>query len=193
MKSIVNNFPISEEEYKELDRSFGQLCNYAAWQLLKKNAKNNHTDDVEDIIQELKMSLITAGSYFKRQTYINSCFNTAYKYVSDPFTRSVLKRLKRLWRNRTRHGANKQKFGLLQESILDSIINKFVSEDKRPNKYKILKIDNDFAIYCKSIAWNAQKSMGKKITKEKSWRSGLVSLSEFDFLGGTRDVAPLVY
>jgi hypothetical protein len=193
MRSIVNNFPITEDEYIELDSQFGQLCHYAAWQLLKKNTKNNHTDEIEDIAQELRLSLITAGSYYKRQLFIEASLKIAEDFITDQFSLCVLQELNRLWSNRTRHGANKQKFGLLQESLLESLINKFVPEDKRPNKHKILKIDSKFATYCKAIAWNAQKSMGKRITKEKSWRSGLVSLSEFDFLGGTRDVAPLVY
>jgi hypothetical protein len=31
---------------------------------------------------------------------------------------------------------------------------------------------------------NAQKSLGKKITREKGIRTGMVSLSEYDYLGG---------
>jgi len=33
--------------------------------------------------------------------------------------------------------------------------------------------------------WNQQRSMGKKITREKPLRAGMVSLSSFDYLGGT--------
>jgi hypothetical protein len=45
-------------------------------------------------------------------------------------------------------------------------------------------MDSKFATYCKAITWNAQKSLGKKITREKSIRTGMVSLSEYDYLGG---------
>ena len=41
-------------------------------------------------------------------------------------------------------------------------------------------IDTKFSTYCKAIVWNGQKSLGKKITREKSVRNGVVSLSEFD-------------
>jgi hypothetical protein len=76
------------------------------------------------------------------------------------------------------------RFGNLsrQEKILDRIINKFVPKEHRPKKDAPLKIDSKFTTYCKAIVWNGQKSMGKKITREKSIRSGMVSLSEFDFL-----------
>jgi hypothetical protein len=37
MKVIQNSFPVTEEEYLILDGKFGELCEYQAWQLLKKN------------------------------------------------------------------------------------------------------------------------------------------------------------
>jgi len=55
-------------------------------------------------------------------------------------------------------------------------------EGERPDRFAPLSIDSKFATYCKAIVWNGQKSMGKKITREKSIRSGMVSLSEFDYL-----------
>jgi hypothetical protein len=62
-------FKINSEEFKELEEKFGQLCLYASWQLMSNNSRNNHQLDVEDIKQELLMSVIRAGSYYKRQTY----------------------------------------------------------------------------------------------------------------------------
>ena len=91
--------------------------------------------------------------------------------------------LQNLWNNRTRHGANRQKFGPIQEKLLDELIKKYVPKDIRPSKTESLKIDTKFSTYCKAIVWNGQKSMGKKITREKAIRSGLVSLSEYDYLG----------
>ena len=63
------------------------------------------------------------------------------------------------------------------------LIKKYVPKDIRPSKTESLKIDTKFSTYCKAIVWNGQKSMGKKITREKAIRSGLVSLSEYDYLG----------
>ncbi len=183
MQNITTNFPISNEEYLDLEKAFGQLTKYASWQLLRKNAKNNHTDDFEDINQELIMSLIRAGSYYKRQVYIEQCFEVAKKYVKDQFICKLLEGLENLWRNRTRHGANRQKYGEYQEDLLYRIVKKFVPPSERPKKNSPLKIDNKFATYCKAIAWNAQKSLGRKITKEKSIRAGIASLSDFDYLG----------
>ena len=182
MKSICENFPISDEEYMSLEKEFGQLTKFASWQLLRKNAKNNHTDDFEDINQELVMSLIRAGSYYKRQIYIEKCFEISKSYVNDIFMLKLLEELEDLWRNRTRHGANKQKFGAYQENLLYRIIKKFVPSIYRPKKNSPLNIDSKFSTYCKAIAWNAQKSLGRKITKEKNIRSGMASLSDFDYL-----------
>lgn len=183
MKGICDNFPISDQEYTDLEKSFGQLAKYASWQLLRKNAKNNHTDDFEDINQELVMSLIRAGSYYKRQIYIEQCFVAAKKHVHDIFIMKLLEGLESLWRNRTRHGANRQKYGAHQEELLYRIVKKLVPSHERPKKNAPLKIDSKFATYCKAIAWNAQKSLGRKITKEKTIRSGIASLSDFDYLG----------
>ena len=181
--SMFESFQITNQEYLELDSKFGQLCHYAAWQLLKKNAKNNHTDELEDIAQELRMAIIRAGVYYKRQVYICDCFRSVFKHVKDPFTRKVIDELVELWDNRTRHGANRRKFGLYQEKILGHIVERHVPAKDRPDRSASLRIDTKFITYCKAITWNCQKSMGKKITREKSWRTGLVSLSEFDYLG----------
>lgn len=183
MQGICNNFPVTEQEFMVLDDKFGQLCNYAGWQLIKKNTKNNHTEDHEDIAQELRISLIRAGSYYKRQVYIESCLSLCKKYAKGKMLKKVVAQLDNLWNNKTRHGAGKQKFGPHQEFILEQMVQKIVPEKERPSKDAPLVFDNKFNTYCKAITWNAQKSMGKKITKDKGWRTGMVSLSEFDYLG----------
>lgn len=185
MKKIVNDFPITEEEFMILDEKFGALAHYAAWQLKKKNSNNNHTDEQEDVAQDLRIALLRAGSYYKRQTYIENCFESLQKNLKDTFLKKILCQLVDLWNNRTRHGANRQKFGEYQEKIMERLILKNVKRDERPQKDAPLKMDTKFVTYCKQIIWNQQKAIGKKITREKSWRNGLVSLSEFDFLGST--------
>ena len=182
MLEIAHNFPITESEFYDLDKKFSKLCWCAAHELKKKNTNKNYLDDAEDIKQELQMSMLRAGSYYKRQVYIEKCFEIAKKYVRDKFVAKVLFELEELWQNRTRHGANRQKYGAFQEKILDKIVRKFVPKDQRPRKDAPLKIDSKFTTYCKAIIWNGQKSMGKRITREKSIRSGMVSLSEFEFL-----------
>jgi hypothetical protein len=184
MKDICLSYRINENEYSELESKFGKLCFYAAHQLKKKNSRNNYTDDIEDISQELQLSILRAGSYYKRQLYIEKCLELAKEYAQDPFLMHIIGELEHLWANRTRHGANRQKFGKYQEQLLEKIVRKVVPRDQRPCKKEELKIDSRFATYCKAIMWNSQKSMGKKITREKSIRSGQVSLSEFDYLGG---------
>ena len=184
LENIVNAFPVTSDEFKVLDSKFGNLCHYAAWQLKKKNSNNNYTNDPEDDVQELRIALIRAGSYYKRQTYIEDCLEILDRHVDDDFVKLIVLQLKQLWEDRRRHGANRQKFGEFQEAILEKLIRKYVPIELRPQKTNSLRVDTKFVTYCKQIIWNAQKSLGKQITKEKSWRSGLVSLSEFDYLGG---------
>lgn len=182
MREIIHDFPITEKEFLELDKKFSKLCWCAAHELKRKNSNNNYIDDAEDIKQELQMSMLRAGSYYKRQIYIEKCLAVAKKYADDKFVFKIVQELENLWSNRTRHGANRQKFGKHQENLLDKIVRRMVPKEEQPFKDAPLKIDSKFATYCKAIVWNGQKSMGKKITREKSIRSGMVSLSEFDYL-----------
>lgn len=184
MKNICQSFPITTAEYDHLTKCFGKLCYYAAHQLEKKNTKNNYTDDFEDINQELQLSIIRAGSYYKRQIYIEKCLSMVNQFNCDFFMGKIINKLSDLWTNRTRHGANRQKFGNKQEKMLDLIVKSIVPKKDRPDRHAKLKVDTKFSTYCKAIIWNGQKSMGKKITREKSIRSGQVSLSEYDYLNG---------
>ena len=182
---IFNNFKISDEEYAELDCKFGQLCYFVAQDLKRKNSKNNFTDEIEDIAQDLRWSLSRAGVYTKRQKYIEDSLSVIKQYVKNSFVKMVIEELEGLWDERTKHGANRQKFGFWQEQILDTLLTKYVPEDKRPNKESKLNIDEKFSRYCKAIIWNQSKNLGKKITKERNIRNQCVSLSEFDFLADT--------
>lgn len=183
LERIVNKFPVTEDEYDKLNTKFGDLCEYAAWQLYKKNSKNNHTDDQSDIAQDLRIALLRAGSYYKRQVYIEDCLELCGEYADDGFLKLMIEELQQLWKNKTRHGANRQKFGPHQEEILEKITITAVPGKQRPSKIAPLRMDSKFNTYCKAITWNAQKAMGKKITREKAIRQGQVSLSEFDYLG----------
>lgn len=181
MLDICTTYRITEDEFKELDKRFGKLCWHASHELKNKNTRNNYTDDPEDINQELQISMLRAGSYYKRQIYIEKCLAASKNHAKDTFLVSVIVELENLWSNRTRHGANRQKFGKYQEQLLQKIVKTLVPKKERPDQNAPLKIDAKFATYCKSIVWNSERSMGKKITREKSIRSGQVSLSEYDF------------
>ena len=184
MSSITERFPITETDYQLLEDQFEDLCNYQSWQLIRKNSRNNHTNDQEDVAQEMRIALLEAGSYYKRQTYIESCLKACKEFSQDKFINSIIEELWFLWKNKTRHGARRQKFGLYQENLLDKLVLKIVPEDKRPNPNQPLKLNTEFRNYAKSVTWNRQKNIGKRITREKSIRTGLVSLSEYDYLSG---------
>ena len=185
MQKICKEWKVTDEEYFQLEEQFGKLCQKQAWILLGKNYRNNHTEDQVDIAQEMRLAMIRAGSYYKRQIYIEKCLELCLFYAKDDFVKSVVDNLQDLWNNKTRHGANRQKFGPHQEEILTKLVKKLVPKRDRPDKQAPLKIDQHFITYCKAITWNAQKSLGKKITREKVLRSNQVSISEFDYLSST--------
>lgn len=188
-RSIFRSFPLSEKEYGDLEQKFGDLCKFQSWQLRRNNVNNNPGFDLDDYIQDQRMALLTAGCYYKRQVYIESCLAVLEKYVVDSFMKHLLCELKKLWKQRKRHGANRQKFGEHQEKLLARLVRQAVPRRFWPKKNRPLTIDKEFVTYCKSITWNKKKALGRKITKERSFRSGLVSLSDFDFLAGTREAA----
>lgn len=184
LQTVMNNFPVSSEEYERLEKNFLKLCHHQAWTLLGMNWKNNCSDEQEDILQDLKIAMLKACCYYKRQTYIQNCLAILKKYVKDPLVFKVIEELDDLWFNRKRHGANRQKFGEYQERIMEEMVQKHVPYSERPDKRAALIVDKQFKTYCKQITWNEIKQKGKKITKEKFWRFGMVSLSEFDYLNG---------
>lgn len=180
---IFQMFKINADEFKELEEKFGQLCLYASWQLISNNSRNNHQLDVEDIKQELLMAVIRSGSYYKRQTYIESSFETLERHIPEEgIFKKLFDSLKDLWKNKTHHGAYRRKFGDPQEEILEKLVKKFVPSDERPDINLRLSINIKFIVYTKQIIWNAARHVGKKITKEKTIRVGQVSLSEHEHL-----------
>lgn len=179
-ENICKEWFISTDEYELLEKEFGKLIEYQSWDLIKRNTKSNFTDDQTDIAQQLRIAMMKAASYYKRQLYIESCLDLCEKYCKK--TDKTIKLLKSLWDDRTKHGANKQKFGPKEEKMLYKLLHKNVPLIEHPNKFKKLKIDSKFSTYCKQITWNEQKTMGKKITREKNIRENSVSLSEYDFM-----------
>lgn len=185
MQKICKEWRVTEQEYFDLEKQFGRLCEKQAWVLLQKNCKNNHTDEQTDVAQEMRVAMIRAGSYYKRQMYIQKCLKVCHEYAYDKgkFIRYLWASLADLWKNKTRHGANRQKFGPPQEELLTKLVRKIVPKSEWPDKKAPLPLTPEFFTYCKSITWNAQKALGKKITREKVIRSQMASLSEFDYLG----------
>lgn len=183
LENITNNFPITNEEYELMDSKFGNLCYYAAWQLKKKNSQNYFSQDPlgEDDVQDLRIALLRAGSYYKRQTYIVNCLESLSSHVVDPLSVEMSAFLSKMWKNR-RQGGTGKRFGKYHEEILDRLVYKNVPKKHRPDRDAPLVLDATFATYCKQIIWNAQKSLGKKITRDKSVSTGMVSLSEYDYL-----------
>jgi hypothetical protein len=184
MINISQNFPITSEEYEILEKKFGKLTYYASWQLLRKNTNNNHYFEIEDFQQEFMMAVMRAGSYYKRQNFIQKSFAAIEKHAKNGFSKIMVEELKKLWSLRTRHGANRQKFGPYQEKILDGLVKMCVAKNEQPSMNDPLVFDTKFIIYAKQILWNASKHSGRKITKIKQISANQVSITDFDYLVG---------
>jgi len=182
MNLISKNFPITAEEYETLNKKFGKLCYYASWQLSRKNSNNNHDYEIEDFQQELMISVLRAGSYYKRQCYIENSFSAVNENTKNKTILKKLNTIYNLWLNRTKHGANRQLFGIPEEKILEKLVNLTTVKKSKPQKNAGLIMDSKFDTYAKQILWNAQRSLGKKISKERPIRTRQVSLLDFDYL-----------
>src|ERR1700677_2960542 len=161
----IDPFAVTNEEYNILMKKFQDYIHFISWQLIRANVKNNHTDEEEDITQQLYIAVLRTVRYYKRQVYIESCFEVIEKYAKDHFSKSLLLELMILWSDRKKHGAHTKKFGDHQEMILDYLIRCCVPVKQRPNKYQSLVIDEKFTRYMKSILWNDSRSQGRKITR----------------------------
>jgi hypothetical protein len=184
---IFDTFRLTNAEYEELDNKFNRLCYKIFSELKRKNSRNNYTEDLDDVMQDLRISLVRAGCYYKRQTYLEDCMASCRKNLTNHFLLMILTELEDLWLKRTCHGANRQKFGEHQEKALELLV-QTLHPNHRPNKNRGLQLDGKFSTYCKAIAWNCEKNIGKKITRERVIRGGLVSLSEHDFLASVCNV-----
>lgn len=185
MIDITKKYPIDGAEYALLEKEYGQLCYYAAWQLYRKNAKNNHQFDLEDFQQELMIAIMRAGSYTKRQNYIIHSLNKLNDFAKGKVQVSLVKHLWSLWGNRTKHGANRQKFGPYQEELLKKLSDWMLPKEENIAFNNVFVIDAKFSRYAKQIMWNEQRNIGKKITREKPIRTGQVSLNDHDYLIGS--------
>lgn len=182
--SMFKKFPILDAEYVDVEKQFDKLCCAIAWDLQKKNRNNNCNveTEIEDVIQEIRIAVLEAMCYHKRQIYIDSSFVVALKYCMNADVRTELLNIYDIWQNRKEHGTNRPKFEKQHEDLLEKIVMEYVPDKMLPNKNKPIKIDTEFKNYCKSIAWNRQKSIGRKITKERVIKKGIVSLSENIFV-----------
>lgn len=183
---LISRFKVTDKEWLMLEKSFGKLCVFQTNDFLSRNTKTNHTDDYEDVLQEAKQAVLIAALYHKRQTYIKKCIDVLCEYEMDKNDSTIFEKLKNDWENKTKHGAKRQRFGIKQEISLDNLVQKYVPNDKKPDPKSELEVDFKFAKYCKQISWNRLKTMGKKITKERSIRSGSVSINEFDYVASSK-------
>jgi hypothetical protein len=176
---ISKKFRVTNEEYAELDRRFGKLALKQSWTFDKRNS-GFCIDSQPDIVQELAIALMTAGGYYKRQVYIESCLSMLKTAVDDPLIKNIVDRLEFLWSNKTKHGAGKRTFGEWQEQLLGVLVREYIPKSIRPSKSIGLKFDEKFSRYCKSITWNRVKNIGMRETREKRFRVNEVSLSDFN-------------
>jgi len=186
------HYNITQKEYEELDKQFGKLCHYAAWQIVRFNfPKIKYEQEFPNVDQEIVISVIRAASYYKRQIFLNKAFEFLNSIQLTRQERVKVTALQILWDGRKEKG-NKNKFDKNEEEALVEVIktNQNKASEKgeaAPTQSAPLQLNKEFTIYCKSIIWNTYKSIGKGITKSRKDRKHEVSLSEYDFLGESVD------
>jgi len=184
---IFKRFEVTNEDYLLLEKNFDKLCKFVAWRLKQSNARNNCTDELDDFIQDMRIAVLYAGAYYKRQTYIEECLTLLAKHLKDRFLRLMLMELISRWENKGKSGEERERFDVYHEEILENLVKENIPDKIRPSRKRPLVIDKRFPIYCKNIIWNKKKAVGRKITKERSLRGGLVSLTQFAYIGGNSD------
>jgi hypothetical protein len=180
---IFKRFEITTEDYKLLEKKFDSLCKFVAWRLKQSNARNNCTDDLDDFIQEMRLAVLYAGAYYKRQTYIEECLILLKKHLDDNFLKLILEELVSRWRSRSKSGDERKRFDVYHEEILENLVKENIPDKIRPSRQRPLIIDQRFPIYCKNIIWNKKKAVGRKITKERAIRGAMVSLGQYEYIG----------
>jgi len=185
---IQKRYPISDAEYRILEEKYDKLCWFAANSLARSNKKSE--EDLQDYHSDIQIGMFRAGSYYKRQCFLESIF--AYlkhcKVFMEPEEIQELSILRKTWSSHK----TRSSFGEVQEDKLIEILNKYKGVACKPGGEKIpipdinaaLKFDPNFGVYCKAIIWNTKKSLGQQISKENANRNNEISLSEYDFLEG---------
>jgi hypothetical protein len=162
---LCSAFPLTTAEYEQLEDELGDLLHFIAWKFLRCNQQANHTEEEADVCQELRIALMIGAAYFKRQTWVEACFDVL------PESPDV-KRLKQGWDNR-----KKKHFGEKHEEELADLVGRLVPASERPSKRASLAVDGAFKGYAKSIVYNRLKQLGKRLVREKPLRVGCLSLS----------------
>ncbi len=76
----------------------------------------------------------------------------------------------------------KKKFCNDHELMLTELVSKHVPEKLQPKQSDPLEFTEKFLAYCKRISWNRCKALGANVTKNRSVRSGMVSISSFNYM-----------
>lgn len=176
---IQKRYPITNEEFEVLEKKYGKLCWFAASKLASSNKKSE--EDLQDFHSEILIGMFRAGSYYKRQTFIENVLeylNKCRVYMSAEDLTS-LKMLIKTW-------DRKADFTEIHEVIIRDILAKYQDAiaDKTPSDTFTLQFNEKFEVYCKAIIWNTKKSLGQSISKENEHRCQEVSLDEWGFLEG---------
>jgi hypothetical protein len=171
---IQKRFPITEDEFNKLEEKYGKLCWFAANKLAA--SQHRSPEDLDDFHSEIQIGMCRAGSYFKRQTFIENAFQFLRSQELSKSDKKEFDDIENLWNTK------KSRFGIKEEDNLRSILDNYNEKDF---DYSIpLDFDEKFKVYCKAIIWNTYKALGQQMSKENSVRSSEISLDEWPFLDG---------
>ena len=172
---IQKRYPVTDEEFDYLVQKYGKLCWFAATKL--GNQKHRLPEDLSDFHSEIQLGMCRAGSYFKRQTFLEKCFTHLEQSDLSSEDKSILEEIQKIWNTK------KALFGEKEEDRLLELFNKY-RDNVDFSDHDRLIFNEKFEVYCKSIIWNTTKTLGEHISRENSLRASEISLDEYPFIAG---------
>lgn len=178
---IHKEYSIGSEEWELLEKRLGNLCRKITWQLLRQNHIAN-SDNFEIWNTEIQMALVRAACYYKRQCYLKKALSAleSIKGRMNEQDRIEAEALLSRWRSRPKNG--EPRFSREHEKRLAKLLAKSAAESA-PKKESLV-FDREFEPYAKRIIWNAQKTLGRKMSKQKQ-EATMLSLDDLAFLEGS--------
>lgn len=172
---VHKQYSVTTSEWSELEKKLGNLCRTITWQLLRQN-KMACIENFDEWNPEVQMALVRAACYYKRQCYLQAAIEHVDSVIDEltDYDKSEASDLLRQWTSKPKNG--QPRFSREHELRLDALISKTAG----PSRERLV-LDSDFVPYAKRIMWNAQKTIGKKLTSAKK-EIAMISLDECEFL-----------
>ena len=169
--NTTSSFCITSTEYIQIKDKIGDLPWTIGWQFLRQSPPNAHTEEIEDLSQDVWLSICGAVHCIKRQKYVKEAFKLIEKF--NPNNKEK-QRLEDRWNHRA--GTGKKSFHIEEELELRNLVNQTIPKEIRPDPYLELKINDKILPYLKSAMYNKSKRKIGTNIKERPLRKSSISI-----------------